>query len=182
MQVQILVGWVKTNPKLAAVAWTIVVMAFGTLTGWQLTARTAQPGEQPGIVIILPDDFPDVFGEMPNVVGADEVGLSADGKRALRAGGGQLRERFDERSQLFAMFRDIHNDSKAIAHYEQQASTAVKLDPATVTLATKIAVKVAIAVLERTAANSRTEWDNRLLALLKFIDQSPFLITPRPLT
>jgi hypothetical protein len=110
-----LVEWLKKNGSDLKDNWKLVagvlacVLAAQSVTGLTLTVRSATPGEQPGIIIILPDDT------APLVVGAAN---------------------------------DPHQAGEWI-------------------LVTKIAIKAAIAILERRAPKTPSEWDDRLLALLK---------------
>lgn len=171
---QKLTEWAKTNPKLAAAVLAIVCTALGNLTGWTFAARAANAGEKPGIVVVLPEDFGDVFRAEAGVFG-DNDSPSA-GQRAMRAAGNHLRRNRGEREPFFVMLRELHNNPDSLAKYEQQSADASKFDPVTASIAVKIAVKIAIAVLERTAPESRTPWDDRLLKLLQAFDVLPFLI------
>jgi hypothetical protein len=169
-------GWVKDNPKLATYMLGILLAMATALTGLQFTSRAAQPGEQPGIIIVLPEDSPNVFG---SVVGAESTQrFSETGRRALRSAGGVLRERRAEREPFFAMLRDLHTNPDSLTVYEQ-AATVKGFDPVTISIAVKIALKVAITILERRAPETATEWDDRLLKLLVLFDANPFAI-PKP--
>jgi hypothetical protein len=181
--------WIKENPKLAVYMLGMLLAMLTAMTGLQFTSRPAAPGEQPGIIIVLPEDSPNVFGSKvvntpaPN---ADGIGsnvsfgskFSDTGRLALRSAGGVLRERRAEREPFFAMLRDLHNDHDSLTMYEEAAKVN-GFDPVTVSIAVKIAVKVAIAILERRAPETATEWDDRLLKLLHLFDANPFVI-PKP--
>jgi hypothetical protein len=112
-----IVEWLRKNGSDLKDNWKVVagvlacVLAAQSVTGLTLTVRSATPGEQPGIIIILPDDT------APLVVGAAN---------------------------------DPHQAGEWI-------------------IVTRIAIKAAIAILERRAPKTPSEWDDRLLAVLRLI-------------
>ena len=191
-----LTEWIKANPQFAAYMLGMTLTLLTVMTGLQFSSRRAAPGEQPGIIIVLPEDSPNVFGvvvertdvpPMTNNTGgvgtnvSFGIKFSEDGKRALRSAGGILQERRAEREPFFAMLRDLHQNPNSLTVYEDAANVK-GFDPVTISIAVKIAVKVAIAILDRRAPQTATEWDDRLLKLLKLFDANPFLIPPHEVT
>lgn len=173
------IDWAKANPKAAAGILAVVCTMLGTLTGWQFKVRAAQPGEQTGVIIVLPEDSPNVFGNI--VQGEANPRFSETARRALRSAGGVMRERGAEREPFFGMLRDLHETPDSLTRYEAAADKRVSgLDPVTISIAVKIAVKVAIAILERRSTTTGGEWDDRLLKLLKLFELSPFAIPVSP--
>jgi hypothetical protein len=178
-----LTEWIKANPKLAAYMFGVVLTLLTAMTGLQFTSRAAQPGESPGIIIVLPEDSPDVFG---SVVGAESTQrFSETGRRALRLAGAEhvrqiarLKREDENDRRFFAMLTAIHNNPELIATYEQAANVK-GFDPVTISIAVRIALKVAIAILERRAPETATEWDDRLLKLLVLFEGNPFVIPGR---
>jgi hypothetical protein len=119
--------WAKQNPKLAAAAFALVFTALGNLTGWTFAARAAGAGEKPGIVIVLPEDFGDVFAANPAVVGADE--LPTAGRNALRAAGNHLRRSRAERepfSRCSASFTTILTRSRSMSGSRRTSQNSIR--------------------------------------------------------
>ena len=122
----------------------------------------------------LPEEFPDIFGD-PVKKAADDT-FSPRGFQSLRSAGGRLRlDNSEGGKKLFAVLQKIHNDPYSLGSVEEAVKTK-QIDPLTLTLIAKIALKIAIAVLEVRAPNTESEWDDRLLALLKLFFSQPATI------
>lgn len=161
-----LIAFVKKN-------WQLVVMALlmvGTIGG----VVKFQKGERFEIYIILPDEAPDVFGQPAAQSGRESPSPRA--ATALRMAGAKLREDDSDGSRkLFAVLQRLHNEPDRLADVEAAVKTT-QLDPLTLTIIAKIALKIAIVYLERRAPRTESEWDDRLLALLKLFESTPATI------
>lgn len=131
-----------------------------------------QKGERFEVYIILPDELPDVFGAPPAAKAAGET-FSPRALTALRMAGVRLRnDDSDGGRKLFAVLQRLHNDPYSLDDIEA-ATKATALDPLTLSLIAKIALKIAVVYLERRAPRTESEWDDRLLALLKLFADRP---------
>ena len=157
----------------------IVALIFATGGGFQFGRFHIQKGDKFEIYIVIPEEFPDVFGEQP-AKAAGEKTFSDRGFKALRLAGGtshdgrKLRDTDDGR-KLFAVLQRLHNDPACLPEIEE-AVKATQLDPLTISIIVRIALKVAIVYLERRAPRTENEWDDRLLALLKLFESTPATI------
>lgn len=154
----------------------IIALIFATGGGFQFGRIHVQKGEKLEVYIIIPEDFPDIFGAPPAQAGAGEK-VSDYAKSALRRAasvereGMKLRDTEDGR-KLFAVLQRLHNDPLCLPDIEEAVKTT-QLDPLTLSLIAKIALKIAIVYLERRAPRTESEWDDRLLALLKLFADRP---------
>ena len=153
--------------------WKFVLMGL-LMVGGIGSVVHFQKGEKFEIYVILPDEFPDVFGEQPKAAAGDT--FSPRGFMALRTAGGRLKVDTSEGGKkLFAVLKELHNDPFSLDRIEAATKTA-QLDPLTLSLIAKIALKVAVAYLEIRAPKTESEWDDRLLALLKLFSSQPATI------
>jgi len=160
-----IVAALKANWKWIA-AFVVMTGGFGVLN--------FQKGERFEIYVILPDEFPDVFGEQPKAAAGDT--FSPRGFAALRTAGGRLKgDTSESGKKLFAVLKELHNDPFSLDRIEAATKTA-QLDPLTLSLIAKIALKIAVAYLEIRAPKTESEWDDRLLALLKLFSATPATI------
>ncbi len=154
--------------------WKLVVMGLlmvGTIGG----VVRFQKGDKFEVYVILPDELPDIFGAQPAKAGASDT-FSPRAFVALRMAGARLREdNTDGGRKLFAVLQRLHNDPYSLDGIEK-ATKAAQLDPLTLSLIAKIALKIAVAYLEVRAPRTESEWDDRLLALLKLFSANPATI------
>lgn len=149
--------------------WKHVVTLLVMLGGFSFVKF--QKGEQFQVYVILPEEFPDVFGQ-PAAKAVGET-FSPRGFTALRMAGVRLRnDDSDGGRKLFAVLQRLHNDPYSIDDVEA-ATKATAIDPLTLSLIAKIALKIAVAYLEVRAPRTESEWDDRLLALLKLFADRP---------
>lgn len=136
-----------------------------------------QPGDKTEVYVIVGEDLLDIFGTPPANAGAGDT-FSARGFFALRMAGGRLRgDDSDSGRKLFAVLKELHNNPFALDAMEAAAKNPpAGIDPLTLSLIAKIALKIAVAYLEVRAPKTESEWDDRLLALLKLFAQSPAAI------
>lgn len=154
----------------------IIALIFATGGGFQFGRIHVQKGEKLEVYIIIPEDFPDIFGAPPAAKAAGET-FSPHAMSALRRAvnyerdGRRLRDTEDGR-KLFAVLQRLHNDPLCLPDVEEAVKTT-QLDPLTLSIIAKIALKVAVVYLERRAPRTESEWDDRLLALLKLFADRP---------
>lgn len=160
----------------------LMTLIFATGGGITLGNRIhLQPGEKTEAYIIIAPDLLDIFGEQPAKAGAGKT-FTPIAFKALRMAGNAERENTGERlrdtedgRKLFAILQRLHNDPESLDEIEQ-AVKVTAIDPLTLSLIAKAALKVAIMVLERRAPRTESEWDDRLLALLKLFSTTPATI------
>jgi uncharacterized membrane protein (DUF2068 family) len=149
--------------------WKHVAMLLVMLGGFSFVKF--QKGEKFEVYVVLPDELPDVFGQQPAKAAGDT--FSPRGLTALRLAGARLRnDDSDGGRKLFAVLQRLHNDPYSLNDVEA-ATKATAIDPLTLTLIAKIALKIAVAYLEIRAPRTESEWDDRLLALLKLFADRP---------
>lgn len=150
----------------------IIMLLFAGGTGYQVGILKIQKGDKLEIYVIIPEEWPDVFGSQPQAIEARGQ-FSTHGLLALRMAGIRLKEdNSDSGRKLFVVLKALHNDPTKLGAAEQGAKAA-QLDPFVISIIAKIAIKVAIAYLERRAPRTDSEWDDRLLALLKLFEINP---------
>lgn len=150
--------------------WKFIMLALLMVGGIGGVVKF-QKGERFEVYIILPEELPDVFGAQPAKAGGET--FSPRAFTALRMAGARLRsDDSDGGRKLFAVLQRIHNDPLCLPEVEEAVKTT-QLDPFTLSLIAKIALKVAIVYLERRAPRTESEWDDRLLGLLKLFESRP---------
>lgn len=164
-----LIAFLKSNWKFALMG-LLMIGGIGSVIKFQ-------KGDRFEIYVILPDEFPDVFGATPAKAVAGDT-FSPRGFFALRMAGGRLKgEDSDGGRKLFAVLKALHNDPYSLDAIEAAAKNPpVGIDPLTLSLIAKIALKIAVAYLEIRAPKTESEWDDRLLALLKLFSSQPATI------
>lgn len=161
-----LIALLKSNWKFIALGLIMIGSVGGVVK--------FQKGERFEIYVILPDELPDIF-RGPEAKAATES-ISQRGLTALRMAGVRLREGdTDDSRKLYAVLQRLHNDPTCLPEIEV-AVQRTQLDPLTLSLIAKIALRVAIVYLERRAPRTESEWDDRLLALLKLFADRPSTI------
>ncbi len=156
----------------------IIALIFATGGGFQFGRIHVQKGEKLEVYIIIPEDFPDVFGAPPAKAAGET--FSPHAMSALRRAvnferdGRRLRDTPDGQ-KLFAVLQRLHNDPLCLPDIEEAVKTT-QLDPLTLSIIAKIVLKVAVVYLERRAPRTESEWDDRLLALLKLFSDQPATI------
>lgn len=152
----------------------IIALLFATGGGFQFGRVHVQKGDKFEVYIIVPEEFPDIFGT-PTAKAVGET-FSPRGFASLRMAGVRLRgDDTDGGRKLFAVLQRLHNDPYSLDDIES-ATKAAQLDPLTLSLIAKIALKIAVAYLEVRAPRTDSEWDDRLLALLKLFSERPATI------
>lgn len=150
--------------------WKHVVTLLVMLGGFSFVKF--QKGEKFEVYIVLPDEIPDIFGAPPAAKAVGET-FSPRALTALRMAGVRLRnDDSDGGRKLFAVLQRLHNDPYSLDDVEA-ATKATAIDPLTLSLIAKIALKIAVAYLEVRAPRTESQWDDRLLALLKLFADRP---------
>lgn len=153
--------------------WKFIMLALLMVGGIGGVVKF-QKGDRFEIYVILPEELPDVFGSLPARAGAET--FTPRGFTALRLAGVRLRgDDSDGGRKLFAVLQRLHNDPYSLDDVEAAVKTT-QLDPLTLSLIAKIALKIAVAYLEIRAPRTESEWDDRLLALLKLFSDQPATI------
>jgi hypothetical protein len=99
-------------------------------------------------------------------------GPTAVGRRALKRAKFKARQdRSEQGRTLHSLLESLDADPTALARVEAAVASAPAVQgPITWAVVAKLALKIAIAILERRAPNTASRWDDRLLALLKLLD------------
>lgn len=163
--------FLKRNSEAVKVVLTILGVVFGV----QITLTQTNNVDKVEVVINNDADDLTVFGDFPAQQVFAGRTFSPLGLRALRVAGVRLRkDDTDTGRQLFSVLKRLHNDPASLTGIERAVADApIAIDPVTLSIIIKIAIKIAIAYLENRAPNTESEWDDRLLALLKLFSTQP---------
>lgn len=151
--------------------WKFLVMSLLLIGGIGGVIKF-QKGERFEIYVILPENAPDIFGDTDKVKLGE---FSARSKMALRMAVRALNsQKTGDGDKLAELLKKIENNPDAFAKAEAAAqATPVGINPLVISIIVKVAIKVAIVILENRAPNTPSEWDDRLLALLKLFESNP---------
>jgi len=163
--------FLKNNSDWVKVILTIIGVVFGV----QITLTQTNNVDKIEIIVNNEPDDLTVFGDFPAQQAFEGRTFSPLGLKALRVAGVRLRkDDTDTGKQLFAVLKRLHNDPASLTEVEKAVADAhIAIDPVTLSIIIKIAIKLAIAYLEVRAPNTENEWDDRLLALLKLFSTQP---------
>jgi hypothetical protein len=161
----------ETVKKLVKSYWKLIVGLLLAATAGGGAVKVIQ-GKEFEVIVVVPEDAPDIFNDgVPRIQAGPPLGLSDRSRFGLRAAALELRRRGEGRGKLFEVLKALHEDS-AVVDRAEAAARGAGFDPAA-SIAVKVAIAVAIKILERTAPNTETTLDDRLLALLRLFEGNP---------